>query len=212
MELNQLIDALNWRYATKTFDSSRKVPSNIVNSLLEATRLSASSFGLQPWKFYVIEDMAIRQKLKPVSWNQSQITDCSHLIVITHKTSIDEKYINTYIEDIAITRGVSAESLNSYRELILGSISSMQGDKGREWMARQAYIALGTLLAACAVAKVDACPMEGFERSAYDEILDLSKEGFTAIALCPIGYRSSQDKYANAKKVRFSNEIIIGSK
>lgn len=209
MELSQLVDSLNWRYATKSFDSTRKVPSDILNKLLEATRLSASSFGLQPWKFFVIENIEIRQKLKPASWNQAQIVECSHLIVIAHKTSIDETYVSNYIADIAATRGVSAESLNPYREMILGFITSMQKDKIQEWMTKQSYIALGTLLTACAIARIDACPMEGFERSAYDEILGLTNEGYSASVLCPIGYRSSEDKYSAAKKVRFSKDKII---
>lgn len=212
MDLNQLIDALNWRYATKSFDTNRKIPEETVTLLLETMRLSASSFGLQPWKFYIIKDLEIRKKLKPVSWNQTQITDCSHLIVIAHKTSIEEKYIHNYINEISSTRGVPSESLNTYREMILGFISSINEDKAREWMAKQAYIALGTLLTACAIARIDACPMEGFDRAAYDEILGLTQEGFSAIALCPIGFRSSEDKYSNAKKVRFTKDKVISFK
>lgn len=202
-----IIEDLNWRYATKIFDPKKKVSQSDLNELLEALRLSASSFGIQPWKFVVVTDKKLREELRKNAWDQPQITDASHLIVLCARTNVDENFVKKYIQDIAKTRGVTVDSLKDYEGSMTGSIKRKDKEEILEWSKSQVYIALGTLLAACATKRIDACPMEGFDHTAFDRILGLKDA--TSVALCPVGYRGD-DKYAKAKKVRFSlSEIII---
>jgi len=205
----KIIEDLNWRYATKTFDPAKKVSQADMNELLEALQLSASSLGLQPWKFVVVTDKNIREELKKNSWDQSQITDASHLIVLCVNTKIDANYVKKFVKHIAKTRNVTEESLKGYEDMMMGSVSRRSEQEILEWSTKQVYIALGTLLTACAVKRIDACPMEGFDNKAYDRILKLDEEDVASVVLCPVGYRGD-DKYADAKKVRFPlNEIIV---
>lgn len=209
MDLNSFTQCLNKRYATKIFDSTKKIPESTVNELLRAAKLSASSFGLQPWKFFVVTNQETREKLRAHSWNQPQITDSSHLVVLASKTNMDESYVNEYIRDIATTRSIDPSSLEEYRKMMIGFINNLSESAKVEWMTKQTYIALGTLLAAYAVAHIDSCPMEGFDPKAYDEILGLQAHGYSARVLCPLGIRSENDKSSQYQKVRFSDDKII---
>lgn len=204
-----LSDALRFRYATKKFDSSRKISKEIIEKLEEALVLSASSYGLQPWKFLFINDSEVRKKLRPVSWNQPQVEDASHYVVLCAKTSMDEAYVDRFINRIVEVRGTPKEILKDYRGMMLGSIQGPLKDRIQEWASRQVYIALGTLLTASAVLGVDACPMEGFDSKEYDKILNLGSEGFTSVVCCALGYRSAEDPYSKLKKVRFSNTELV---
>ena len=200
---SKIISGLKWRYATKKFDKDKKISKDDIEEIIEAARLSASSFGLQPWKFIIITDAKLREELKKHSWNQSQVTDASHLIVLCSKKDIDEAYISRYIELIAKTRELPVSSLNEYKGMITGFAGNIEGDKLNDWAKRQVYIALGTILLACAMKGIDTCPMEGFDNSAYDKILGLHGKGFTSAVLCAIGHRANDDSAAQFRKVRF---------
>ncbi len=163
--MTNIIQALNWRYATKKFDANRKVSDPDLNEILEAGRLAPSSFGLQPWKFVVITDNKLREKLKEATWSQPQVCDASHLVVLAVRTDVDAKYIRDYVKKIAEVRKVSIESLKEYENMMLGAVEG--GSKNAasviEWSTRQVYIALGFMLETAALKGIDACPMEGFE-------------------------------------------------
>jgi nitroreductase len=210
IKTDQLLTSLKWRYATKQFDPSRKVSAADMAALEEALVLSPSSFGLQPWKFIIIQDAATREKLLPVSWGQKQIVDCSHLVVFTIKTNVGEKEIDAFLKSTADLRGGSVEQLAGYRGMMVGSL--VQGpNKNRinDWASHQTYIALGNLMTSAALLGIDACPMEGIEPGKYDEILGLTKLGLHAVVVCPLGYRLGTDKYATLAKVRFPKEDVI---
>ena len=200
--VKEYLEVLNWRYATKKFDPAGIVPDEELSDLLDAVRLSPSSYGLQPYKVLVIRDEEIRERLRPACWDQSQITDASHVLVLASKTDFSEDLIDSYVDEVSATRGVSRENLNGYADFMKSKLLHLPSETKAEWTARQAYIALGNLLSAAAVLKIDACPMEGFDPQQVDEILDLKKEGLTASVIVPIGYRSDKDPSRLNKKVR----------
>jgi nitroreductase len=207
----QLNSALEWRYATKIFDPSRKIPADTWTTLERSLVLSPSSFGLQPYKFLVITDAALRERLVPATWNQKQVVECSHYVVFTARTSLAPKHIDAFIARIAEVRGVPAESLKGYREMMNGSLIA-GGTLSKmipEWAARQAYIALGNLMTSAAVLGVDACPIEGFEPDKYDDLLQLRGSGFASVVCCALGYRAATDKYAKLPKVRFPEAQLV---
>ena len=211
--MTKIIDALNWRYATKAFDTTKKLSDEQINTLIEATRLSASSFGLQPVRLIVVKTEDLRSQIKDNAWGQAQITDASHLIVIASVNNIDDSYVDKYINKVSTTRGVELAGLEGYSQMMKGSIKAKLDQGGVEavdaWSKNQAYIALGTLLTACASENIDACPMEGFDNKKADEILGLSALGLSSVVLCPVGYRAESDTSANYKKVRFSKEEFV---
>lgn len=202
-------DHLLWRYTTKKFDPLKKISDQEFQGLLEVLRLAPSSFGLQPWKFVVVESPNIRRLILDHAWGQSQVVDASHLIVVCALTSIDEEYIRKYITRLAEGRGVGLEALASYERSMRDYVRTQTRDEIQQWMKRQVYIPLGMLLSECAHRKIDACPMEGFDGPKVDDTLELKAEGVTAVALCPIGYRSADDKYAMIKKVRFDAKDLF---
>lgn len=205
-----LIQQLNWRYATKKFDATRKVSTHDWGILESALVLTASSYGLQPWKFIIVTEPSLKARLRPASWNQAQVEDCSHLVVLAAKQDITESDVDLFIARIAEVRGVSIESLASYKGFMMGDL--VNGPRHaiiREWAARQTYIALGNLLTSAAVLGIDACPFEGIEPAKYDEILDLAGSGYGTVAACPVGYRAADDKYASTPKVRFATQDVI---
>lgn len=204
-----LLSTLNWRYATKVFDSNKKIPATEWAALEEALRLSPSSFGLQPWRFYVVEDQNVRAQLKAVSWNQPQIVDASHLVVLATRNTIDKEFIVNSIKDIANARGVSAESLAAYQQMMEGSLLSRSAEELKIWAAKQVYIALGGFMTASAMLGIDACPMEGFDPIAYDQQLKLQEDGYSSTVVVTAGYRSADDKYASLAKVRMGKEQVI---
>jgi nitroreductase len=205
-----LLQQLNWRYATKKFDPTKKISAADWAVLEEALVLSASSYGLQPWKFIVVTDPALKARLRPASWNQSQVEDCSHHVVFAAQEDVTEADVDRFIARVAEVRGVSMESLAGYRGFMVGDL--VQGPRHariQEWAARQAYIAMGTLLTSAALLGIDACPFEGIEPEKYDEILGLKGTGYATVAACPMGYRATDDKYATAPKVRFAAKDVI---
>ena len=209
----QLIESLEWRYATKKFDSAKKIDAQTWETLEQALILSPSSYGLQPWKFIIVEDSATREKLKAVSWNQSQVTDASHHVVFAIKEKMYESHITKFIEQTAKIRGQNPADLEGYRKMMIGDL--VQGPRSHviaEWAARQAYIALGNFMTAAAMIGVDTCPLEGLDPAKYDEILGLTGSGWKTVCACPAGFRAADDKYATAPKVRFDARDVIVKK
>jgi len=207
---DSLLQQLNWRYATKKFDSTKPISASDWAVLEEALILSASSYGLQPWKFIVVTDPVLKAKLRPASWNQSQVEDCSHLVVFTAQQDVTEADVDRFIARIAEVRGATVESLAGYKGYMVGDlVNGARHAIIKEWAARQTYIAMGNLLTSAALLGIDACPFEGIEPAKYDEILGLNGSGYATVAACPLGYRSAEDKYASAPKVRFTAKDVI---
>lgn len=206
---DELTTALTWRYATKVFDPAAKLTDAQFEALLEVLRLTPSSFGLQPWKFIVVRDPAVREQLKPASWGQGQVTEASHLIVLAVMKQVTPEYVDHFVESIAKTRAVTAESLKGYRGMMVKSLTGKTEAETVQWASLQAYIALGSLMTVAALQGIDTCPMEGFERDKYDAILGLAPLGLTTAVVCPVGHRSAQDKYAAMAKVRFSRDELV---
>lgn len=205
-----LLSSLQWRYACKVFDASKKIPADTWTALEESLVLTPSSFGLQPWKFLVIQDKALREQLVPHAWNQRQVADCSHLVVMTVPKVMSEGYIDANIQRMVEVRGGSADGLLGFRKMVAGFRDGMEA-KGQleQWAKLQSYIALGQFMLAAALLGVDTCPMEGFVAAKFDEVLGLDKTGHTTAVLCPAGYRSEDDRYAGLPKVRFEARDVI---
>lgn len=206
----QLIDALQWRYAVKKFDSAKKIPAATWAALEESLVLAPSSFGVQPWKFIVVDNPALREKLVPASWGQSQVVDASHLVVFALKQDVGEEHIDRYMARTAEVRGTTVEAMAPFKKVIMGSFEGARA-KGflDTWQSRQVYIALGQFMAAAALLGIDTCPMEGLEPAKYDEILGLAGTGYMTLCACPAGYRAADDKYATTPKVRFPLSEVI---
>jgi nitroreductase len=205
-----LVDFLQWRYATKKYDSAKKLDAATWKALEESLVLSPSSYGLQPWKFFVVQDPALRAKLREKAWGQSQVTDASHLVVFAHRTDLTEADIDRYLARIAEVRGGTVESMDGYRQMMVGNL--VEGPKRAtigDWAARQAYIALGQLMTSAAALGVDTTPMEGFDPAAFDQILGLEGSGYASAVVCAVGHRAGADAYAALPKVRFATEDLV---
>jgi len=208
--MKNILDALKWRYAVKAFDSTKKISDQDLSTIKESLVLTPSSYGLQPWKFLVITNDEIRAKLRPHSWNQSQITDCSHLVVLCRKTDMTEEHVDAYLADMAETQNTPIENYEGYRNMMIQNVvEGMQKTDKPAWMKNQVYIALGNLMTVCAAMEIDTCPIEGFDPAEYDKILGLADKGLASCVVCPIGYRSDDDAHQNDAKVRFSVEQMI---
>jgi nitroreductase len=206
----QLLEALHWRYATKNFDATRKIPDPTWKTLEETLVLSPSSFGLQPYRFLVIKNAAVRERLFPHSWNQRQIVDASHLVVFAARTTFTEKEVDRFLDRIVEVRGVPRESLAAYRGMMAGSLLSPEAESRiPSWSAHQAYIALGNLLTSAALIGVDACPIEGFVPANYDAILGLEEHGYSSVVVAALGYRRADDKFATIRKVRLPHDHLV---
>jgi len=205
-----LLQQLNWRYATKQFDPTRKISAEDWETLEEALRLSPSSGGLQPWKFIVVTDPAVRARLTPASHGQPQIAAASHLVVFASKIGFSEADVDAHVTHVAEVQGVPFEALATLRGMLVGGIVKAQDETARNaWARNQVYIALGNLLTSAAMLGIDACPMEGFDRAQYDEILGLKAKGLASAVIATLGYRSPADKYAQAPKARFPKEQVF---
>ncbi len=208
-QLNQtLSQALDWRYAVKKYDPSRKIPAADWATLKESLVKAPSSYGLQPWKFLVVENPALRAELRPASWGQSQITDASHLVVLLARDSVLDSDIDRYLSRIAVVRGVTLDSLAGFRTM-LANLKQLPPEKALGWTQRQAYIAMGFLLETAALLHIDATPMEGFDPAAYDKILKLEGTGWRSTAVVALGYRHAEDAYQSLKKVRYDEKDLI---
>ncbi len=200
-----VIEGLKWRYATKKFDNGSTISESDIDILCDAFNLTATSYGLQPIKMYVVKDKAIQMKLQNAAMNQAQVGSASHILVICIESTVDATFIDNYFELFPEkNKGILA-----YKDIIQDRFSGQSAENIEQWAVNQAYIALGNLMTVCASMKIDACPMEGFVPSEVDEILNLGQEGVSSVLLLPIGYRDENDKSAVRSKVRRPiNEII----
>jgi len=207
--MSNFINDANWRYATKKFDATKKVSNEDFEILKEAIQLSASSYGLQPYKVFIIENPEIRAKIQPVVWGQTQIVDVSHLVVFANITNFSDTEIDAYIKNLSETRGIPVESVQGYSDFMKSKITTLPVEERNNWTAKQTYLALGNLLNAAAEMKIDVTPMEGFEPAAVNEILGFDKLGLNASLLATIGYRHEDDATQHYAKVRKSNEELF---
>lgn len=204
-----LLDSLKWRYAVKRMNGN-KIPEATMNTILEATKLAPSSFGLTPYNIIVVEDEATRKKLQPHFYNQPQVGESSALVIFATWNSITEKEVAEYMQEIAEERGVPVESLNDFASYINGSIKNLTAEQLQIWAAKQTYIALGFTLVAAASEEIDATPMEGFKPDAVDEALGLKELGLHSAVAVTLGYRDAANDYlSGAKKVRRASEKLI---
>jgi len=205
-----LIDQLKWRYATKKYDSSKVVPQEKLDYILEAIRLTASSSGLQPYELIVITNPEIREKMKAASNNQSQVTECSHLIVFAAWDNYTADRINKNFDATETVRNFKSEAGTAYRQMLLKIYPGRDQEVNFTHAAKQAYIAVGTALIAAAEQEVDSTPMEGFDAKSIDEILNLKEKGLRSVVLLPLGYRKAdEDWLAPLVKVRAPTEEFI---
>jgi nitroreductase len=207
--MSTILENLNWRYATKKFDATKKVSLENLETLTEVLRLTPSSYGLQPLKFLVIENPAIRAKLFEKSYGQAQVVDASHLIVMCAFNDVDDSHVEDYVQNIATVRELPVEQLAGFGQYMKQNLGYMDATQKKLWASKQAYIALGQFLHACADLKIDATPMEGFQPEGYDEVLGLKEKNLHAVLVCPIGYRSEEDQNQHLKKVRKAKSDII---
>ncbi|MEO1433350.1 MAG: NAD(P)H-dependent oxidoreductase [Cyanobacteria bacterium J06632_19] len=206
----EVLKQLEWRYATKEFDSGKKIPEDVWKALEQSLVLSPSSFGLQPWKFFVVRNPDIRQQLLEHSWGQKQVVDASHLVVLAIKEGVNEKDVDTYLQRMSEVRNVPVEKLEGLGNMVKGLVNRTSDVFDKDaWCAKQVYIALGFFMFAAAMLEVDTCAMEGIDPAKYDEILGLKDKGYHTVVVCPAGYRLPTDKYGNMAKVRFKTENVV---
>jgi len=197
-----LIDALKWRYATKKFDETKIIAPADIEKIKAGFNLAASSYGLQPVQLLLVHNKTIQSELVPLAMNQQQVAQASHVAFFCVKTSIDANYISDFFERIKTIRQTPDEILAPFRAHIIESFKTKSSEDIQLWGAKQAYLAMGTLLALCAELKIDACPMEGFEPQKIDDYFDLKAKGLKSVLLMPMGYRAEDDPFASMKKVR----------
>ena len=197
-----VIKQLEWRYATKKFDATKKLSKNKLNILKNAFNLTATSFGLQTISLVILEDKAIRATLVEHSYNQNQVLEASHLLVICIQNNIKKTDVNSYYKNIKTIRNTPDNILEPYRKDLEEMMSNMSVKQRQQWSKNQAYIALGNLMTICAIENIDACPMEGFISKKYDSILKLNDKGLKSVLLLPVGYRATDGMFSTFKKVR----------
>jgi nitroreductase len=207
--MDEYLNNLRWRYATKKFDPKQKLSAAETDMLEEVLRLAPNSYGFQLWKFYRIDDPAVRAAVRDAGYGQTQITDASHLYALASKMAPTERDVTDLIESIKATRGVTDESLAGYKKALEGAVIGKPAGDLAAWTAKQVYIALGFILAAAAQHKIDACPMEGFDHDKVSELIGATKDGYAVQVLCPVGHRSADDSYATQKKVRYPKDRVF---
>ena len=204
------IDNLKWRYAVKKFDHHKILSDNQINILKQAFNLTATSYGLQPIKLVVVKNKDIQKELVLHSWNQQQISQASHLLVICVDTKLDETDVEKYFERVKEIRNTPDEIINSFKEYLTTTIAGKTTKDLLSWGKNQAYLALGNLLTVCANEKIDSCPMEGFIPEKYDEVLGLKEKNLSSVLVLPVGFRAEDDIMTHQKKVRKNiGEIVI---
>jgi len=203
-----LVGALTRRYAVKQYDPTRALDADIWEALQQALVLTPSSIGMQPWKFIVVEDKAVRARLREAAWGQTPVTDADKFVVFAARTGFDERDVDRFVARLADVRGGTAESYSAFKDMAMTVVARPEAERDI-WASRQAYIALGTLLTAAATLGVDATPMEGFDPAAFDEILGLKEKGYRSYAAAAVGHRAPEDKYAHLPKVRYAREDVI---
>jgi len=197
-----IIESLKWRYATKKFDPNKVLTSDKLHTLKQAFNLTATSFGLQTISLLVVKDKVLRNQLLEAAYNQRQIVDASHLLVICIKKTIKDDDVDDLFDNVSQLRKTPETILEPYRNNLKSIMENMSLEEQREWSIKQAYIAIGNLMTVCAVERIDSCPMEGFDRAKFDEILKLDEKHLTSTLLLPVGYRAEDDMFSGFKKVR----------
>lgn len=200
--MDEILDALAWRYAVKKFDAARKLSLEQIQLLKQAFNLTPTSYGLQPITLLVLQNAQVQEQLLPYTYNQRQVVDASHLLVLCIEKKIDAAYIEAYFERVKAERGTPDDILNPFKASLIQRFSGMSDEAFTAWATNQAYLALGNLITVCAQARIDACPMEGFDPNGYRDILNLEAQGLYPAVLLPVGYRAEDDRFAAFKKVR----------
>ncbi|NIP96935.1 MAG: NAD(P)H-dependent oxidoreductase [Akkermansiaceae bacterium] len=206
---SDLVDHLNWRYAVKVFDPDRRIPPASWTALEQSLVLAPSSFGMQPWKFLVLTDRALRESLVEHSWGQRQVVDCSHFVVFAAPTNLGPADVDRFADRTTEVRDSPPGSLDGFRKMVKGFLANFDEEQRLDWACRQIYLALGQLMTSAAVLGIDTCPMEGFSPPDYDRILGLPDQNLTAAVCCGLGYRGEGDKYATLPKVRYPTEEVV---
>jgi nitroreductase len=210
MTPDYVLQQLQWRYATKKFDPTRKIPDDVWFALEQSLVLAPSSFGLQPWQFIVVRNPEIRQQLLEHSWGQTQVVDASHLVVLAIKKDVGDADVDRYLARMSEVQQVPIANLEKFGAMIRGFLTQPPYPLNlNEWATRQVYIALGQYMTCAAMLNIDTCPMEGFIPSKYDEILHLPEQGYASVVVCPAGYRAVDDKSADRPKVRYPTESVV---
>ncbi|MFD2550878.1 NAD(P)H-dependent oxidoreductase [Bizionia sediminis] len=197
-----IIGPLQWRYATKAFDTSKKVSAEKLDIIKQAFNLTATSYGLQPIKLVIVSSKALKQQLVPIGMNQKQIGQASHILVLCIQTNIDKAFVANYFQRVHHIRQTPKTILQPFQDFLIADFESKNQEAVEAWAVKQAYLAMGNLLTVCAVEGIDACPMEGFKPEEADALLDLQSQGLKSVLLLPIGYRADNDMFADFKKVR----------
>lgn len=204
-----LLKTLEWRYATKIFDKNKKVSETDLEEIVEAFRLTPSSFWLQPWKLLIVRDVKKREELLPNSWNQSQIVDASHLLVLVRVENAGNELVDQYLDTMIQTTWAKREDLKWYEDMMKWFLNWLSLEQKNAWADRQVMIASWVMMSLLSEKQIDACPIEWFDRAKYNEILGLNEQGLSSVLVLPIGYRDESDKYASRPKVRFQKEDIL---
>lgn len=205
-----VLDQLNWRYAAKAFDPSKRISDQDWNALQEALRLAPSSFGLQPWRFLVVDSAEFRQRLADVApMNRAKFETASHIVVLARLRTVSAEYVDRYFDQVATIRNVVRADLQQFRDMVVNRITVLPAQAQLQWTARQTYVALGTFLASAAQLRIDTCGMEGIDPEKFDEVLGLTSTDYATVAAVAAGYRSAEDKTQFAPKVRFEREQVF---
>ena len=204
-----IIKQLEWRYATKKFDSQKKLSKEKIGILKEAFNLTATSYGLQPVKLVVVSNPETIQELVPISYNQPQIGNASHILVLCTETEVDTAFIKNYFDLVEKTRNTPRTVLSSFEEFLIDDFSKKTQEEKDAWATKQAYLIMGNLLTVCATEEIDACPIEGFVPKQYDEFLKLNEKGLQSVLVLAVGYRAEDDMFSEMKKVRRGIEEMV---
>lgn len=207
--MKEIISALQWRYATKKFDSTKKLSETQISDIETMLKLTPSSFWLQPWKFVIVSDQDIKNTLREHSWNQSQVSEASHIIVLCRVWNLDDSLVDDYLEDMIQKTWAKQEDLAGYENMMKGFLKNLDQNQLESWADKQIYIALGNIMTCLAMMEIDACPMEWFIKEKYDEILKLGEKDLSSVLVLPIGYRHSDDDYAKRPKIRYSEQHLF---
>ncbi|CAL2087700.1 Oxygen-insensitive NAD(P)H nitroreductase [Tenacibaculum sp. 190524A02b] len=203
------IESLQWRYAVKKFDDKKHLSEQQINILKEAFNLTATSYGLQPIKLVVVKNKELQEQLVPHSWNQQQVAQASHVLIICVSSELTTADVDNYFKLVKEIRNTPDEILNPFKEMLTNNIASKSKEELHIWMKSQAYIALGNLMTVAANEKIDTCPMEGFVPEKYDEVLELAKHNLKSVLVLPVGFRAEDDFMKDLKKVRKNTEDIV---
>jgi len=208
--MNNILDALEWRYAVKKFDDKASLTEQQILEVKKVFNLSASSYGLQPYKMIVVQNPELKEKLVPASFGQQQISQSAAILVFAVRTDFGMDYIDQFFKDMSTKRQIPLENLEGYKNFMKGSFANKSEDEISSWATKQVYLTMGHMLASLAALQIDACPMEGLDPQAYDKILDLDAKQLKTIVAMPIGMRAPDDASATALKVRKDlSDIII---